>query len=877
MSNIQISQLLTNLFIDSRLVFWNDADQEFTSEIAQLVPSDVTLVMLDQTPKLQLKQRLEREDHTGKYLLYSPQAEPLPEDDWLLNIRLYSRIFRADAVSVQLDELGLLHQAIREHLKRRAKFLRNKDRLEKLKRVTSPLDDEAALDRKMLAVITRADPPEPFAILYKLLSALIVDGNVQMEAQPKMLDEIIALELAPSLWALVKEQFGYQSAQPTLRDLIYHLLVTDFALLHQGTFPSALQPFVLLDKQKRPQITVFCDRWRHDLANFASYDAISETVADSLKVAQHLSQCDHRDLLEVQTFADVEKRLLVGLRDVIQSGDAAGLIHVQAIAAKRRDGHWANTVLATQNPVIKAFGACFDAIEAAAAFSSLAAQYSDGFSYPTAEAMFQAYQKELFRFDQHYRHFMLANDVVELQGWTFLQTLKVWMGERYSWYMAQLASTWGSFVMGSISGDGADNNGLLQHWQIPDARSQQHFYANFVRPHVDSGARNRAYVLISDALRFEVAQELFERATATNRFKATLDGVLGVLPSYTSLGMAALLPHKRLDYRATANAEVMVDGKPTASLEQRATILQSYDGIAIKADELVAMGKDAGREFVRPYKVVYLYHDQIDATGDKQSTESATFSACQTAINEIEGVVRYIINSLNGSIVLITADHGFLYQEEGLGEADKSALADKPAGTLKAKKRYLLGQHLGQSPKAWSGNTAITAGTTDSLDFWVPKGANRFHFAGGARFVHGGAMLQEVVVPVLTVRVNEHEKSKIRPVEITLLGSVRKVVTNRQKYEFIQTEPVSDKVLPRTVLISLRDSSGDRLISNEASLTFDSSSNLMDERKKTVFLTVLGGSYDKNKDYALVIRDALTKAEVERVNFRIDLAFTNDF
>jgi uncharacterized protein (TIGR02687 family) len=869
MSNPQISALLANLFAESRLVFWNDADQEFSAELASLVPDGVALIMLEDEPKLQLKQRLELEDRVGKYLLYSPHPEPLPEDDWLLNIRLYSRIFRADAVSVQLDELGLLNQAMREHLKRRSKFLRNKDRLEKLKRVTSPLDDETTLDRKMLAVITRADQPEPFAILYRLLSALVVDGNVQMEAQPKMLDEIIALELAAPFWNMVTEQFGYQSEQPSLRDLIYHLLVTDFALLRQGSFPSALQPFVLLDKQKLPQITVFCDRWRRDLAHFATYDAISEAVADGLKVAQHLSQCDHLNLLEVQTFSDVEKRLLVGLRDVIQSGDAAGLVHVQAIAAKRRDGHWANTVLATQNPVIKAFGACYDAIEAAAAFSSLAAQYAGGFSYPAAEVMFQAYQKELFRFDQHYRHFMLANDVVELQGWTFLQTLKAWMGDRYSWYMAQLASTWGGFVTG-------DNN-LLQNWHIPNSRSQQHFYADFVKPYVDSGARNRAYVLISDALRFEVAQELFERAVATNRFKATLDGVLGVLPSYTTLGMAALLPHKRLDYRATANADVMVDGKPTASLEQRSTILQTYEGIAIKADELVAMGKDAGREFVKPYKVVYLYHDQIDATGDKQSTESATFNACQTAINEIEGVVRYIINSLNGSIVLITADHGFLYQEEGLEEADKSALADKPAGTLKAKKRYLLGQQLGDSPKAWSGNTAITAGTTDSLDFWVPKGANRFHFAGGARFVHGGAMLQEVVVPVLTVRANENEKSKIRPVEITLLGSVRKVVTNRQKYEFIQTEAISDKVLARTVLISLRDSDGDKLISNEASLTFDSSSNLMDERKKTVFLTVLGGSYDKNKDYALVIRDALTKAEVERVNFRIDLAFSNDF
>ena len=45
------------------------------------------------------------------------------------------------------------------------------------------------------------------------------------------------------------------------------------------------------------------------------------------------------------------------------------------------------------------------------------------------------------------------------------------------------------------------------------------------------------------------------------------------------------------------------------------------------------------------------------------------------------------------------------------------------------------------------------------MQFWVPKGNNRFHFTGGARFVHGGAMLQEIVVPVIQVK---HLKDKGR-------------------------------------------------------------------------------------------------------------------
>lgn len=102
-----------------------------------------------------------------------------------------------------------------------------------------------------------------------------------------------------------------------------------------------------------------------------------------------------------------------------------------------------------------------------------------------------------------------------------------------------------------------------------------------------------------------------------------------------------------------------------------------------------------------------------------------------------------------------------------------------------------------------------------------------------------------------------------------------KVVTNMQRFEFIQTEPVSARVLPRTVHVSLRD--GDAPISNEPIVTFDSQSASMDERKKSVMLTVLAGSYDRNKDYHLVVRDAQSKVELLRTPLKIDLALANDF
>ncbi len=90
-------------------------------------------------------------------------------------------------------------------------------------------------------------------------------------------------------------------------------------------------------------------------------------------------------------------------------------------------------------------------------------------------------------------------------------------------------------------------------------------------------------------------------------------------------------------------------------------------------------------------------------------------------------------------------------------------------GVLKPKKRYILGRGMWPLQNAWAGNTATTAGTDEgagSLEFRIPKGAKRFHFVGGARFVHGGAMPQEIVVPVVMVKESETEKARTRQVEV---------------------------------------------------------------------------------------------------------------
>lgn len=317
--------------------------------------------------------------------------------------------------------------------------------------------------------------------------------------------------------------------------------------------------------------------------------------------------------------------------------------------------------------------------------------------------------------------------------------------------------------------------GLLARWQIEGVNPQRHFYRRHVQPWLDEGDSRRAFVIVSDAFRYEAARELADELNGKYRFEATLTSQLGVLPSHTALGMASLLPHKSLAYNGEA---VLADGLPTSGLASRIAVLKAVGGVAVKYDDLMAMKKDEGREFVKDRRVVYVYHDIVDKVGDDAGTEGRTFEGVRSAVEKLAAVVGYVVNNLNGHHVLVTADHGFLFTESPPTETAKSKLDERPAGTVIAEKRYLLGTALPTHEAAWRGSTAETAGAEGDMEFWIPKGANRFHFTGGAKFVHGGAMPQEIVVPVLTVkhvRGKSAADTKARPVAVAVLGGSHRV------------------------------------------------------------------------------------------------------
>jgi hypothetical protein len=91
----------------------------------------------------------------------------------------------------------------------------------------------------------------------------------------------------------------------------------------------------------------------------------------------------------------------------------------------------------------------------------------------------------------------------------------------------------------------------------------------------------------------------------------------------------------------------------------------------------------------------------------------------------------------------------------------------------------------------------------------------------------------------------------------------------------IQMEPVSDRVKPVTLKVAVYE--GEEAVTNIATITFDSSSDKMEDRKREATLTLVDRQYSKKTPYHLSLRDAETSVEQQRVEVTIDRAFTDDF
>lgn len=783
---------LLRWFDSRRVVFWHDPEGQYAADLDGLnLPGIQTIRVAND--EFAVKNRLLHGDPEGKFLVYRSGQVPTGIGNWLLDLELAYGVFTADSTALVAQDLGLAGKGVEEVVQAHEAFFNAGKRVQSLKALLNPEDDAARLRAKISAVVLGQREHS----LLEITRTLLIENAKGAHAK---YDALVDYGLDDFYWLGVASIYGYESSSPSIHDLVLWI------------FRKAIEGF----KSDRPgglqNIQLDFASLRNDRRSQNAMAALAKRAAGDLDYKSKIEEASFRDLVAVDLFEETDQKII---------SDLARAVAEQTVTPREV----AEVVRARQSSVwIEGYKQLYTAVASASELLGELASLNVGMQ--SFDDGLERYRREWFRIDQLYRQFVYAARTAEYPK--PLEALREQVEKRYTnKYVYELGNAWQQQV------------DQVEKWRSIALRSQTAFYSRYVEPLVRDGDK-KAVVIISDALRYEVADELGSLIRQEDRFDASLEAVLGVLPSYTQLGMAALLPHSTLKHSADAKT-VLADGQPTNNTALRSKILEGVGGSAIQAEDFKALNAEERRELYKANRVLYVYHNRIDATGDKPGTERQVFEAVDDTLRDIVDLVKKLA-SANATNIFITADHGFLFQDEAL--ADAFFLSTQPQGDdIKVvNRRFVLGKGL-KVDSAFTTFDAAQLGLQSDLGVQVPKSIHRLRLAGGgSRFVHGGATLQEIVVPVLAV--NKKRKSDTRPVNVEVWPESDKITTGQIVVRLFQTEPVSDKVRPRTLRAGLYV--GETLISNLVDLTFDQTSTDKRDRYHSARMLLSQESSDYN-------------------------------
>lgn len=829
-----------------RVVFWVDPEREFSEVYQALELPEVSRFEISDHNYWQLKQVLHQASPDDRILFYQPMPDPRPEEDWLLDARLYGQVFSAQRAQLIYQEMGFENPDLRPFLKRQTAFFNAQDRLKKLKLLNpEPRIDTTALTIQMMSVLLNLRHGDPLLLIREVL----IKG-LEAESNPAW-EQLLKFFEPQEFYAICQQELGLKTAPNSLTQLFLILAATHVAHQYRGRLPDHWQTWVVT-----PTVTPFrfVDTWMHDQRVAQSWFDLAKQMAPELQVAACVQEAKPQHYLDCEAFQEFDQGILSWCRDQLLQPHPVYDSILEYLARRQI------LVNAAQ------FAPYYLALSAATRLLQLAESLQ--WESLDLSELFTAYQERHWQLDQAYRQYWTASD--QSADTSLLSPLHDRVESAYLGYLQALGQAWGDQIQ------------ALPAWPPKHFPQQSNFFNHQVMKRSNQG-ENRLVVIISDALRYEVAQELQTRLKADLSGQVQLDAVLGVLPSRTHFGMSALLPRPRdTALVLEASGSLRLAGESTEGSERRSKILEQHvkaSTALYKFSELQGLSRDEGRNLMREQQIVYIYHDQIDATGDKPANQDKVFAACQDAIEDLYKLIKRLTH-WNVTQVLVTADHGFLYQRTDPQEYDKLNLPEQEM--LFRKHRVVLAtrpvSELGilSLPLQQYELAADLAGPVYAL---IPRGAQRFRLQGGStRYMHGGAMPQEICVPVLVYQHVKAALSKTRPkVGLEVLSSHKRITNNVFSLLLFQTEAVGENVRPRNIRVYFESEQG-VAITNEKRLSLSSESLHAPDRELRVSLTVSSREVASRMAARLrIIDDDDQNDVVPPDTWTVNLGFINEF
>lgn len=705
----------------------------------------------------------------------------------------------------------------------------------------------------VMASICGLKDAQPASIIRAVLSQpLELDSN-------SIYQDFVKYGAQNPFWVMVAQATGYSEGDDAdLGRLATHILLTAATRTMRSEFLVGLDSFISTPHQSYCYDMV--SDWLRSEGSCDLYQ-IARFVEDEARLRQRFEQMDVEDLKDTECFPCINECILKHLmKDICNHIIKTDVI--TAIVEKRRTMAWYDGV-----------SCYYEGLLQVANMQMFFHDHAAGFHLAQARDIWKAYITDYYKMDTYYRQFHLcfdrsltaSNDVLDD---LFKHVVEKVEGLYNGWFLNQLGANWTDVC----------KDELAQYGRILEINQQEQFYRSRV-----ASCDSRVYVIISDALRYEVAASLTEQLRRETQSQITLDSVQGVFPTITKFGMAALLPHKKLNVvkKQNGGVSVLADGCST-EMPNRDKVLKGAQNasVALQYKNIIKMKRAERQALVKGMDIVYIYHDKIDEAS--HTADNLVFPACDDAVNEIKNIVRIICNEFGGTRIFITADHGFLYTYSPLTEEAKVDKNSFHQMDVEYGRRYAIMEQ-GAKPdyllpvKFLDEESGLTA--------FAPRENIRIKMSGGGlNFVHGGISLQEMVVPVIDYQFlrsssktyqRNREKYDTKPVTLSLLSATRKISNMIFSLNFYQKEAVGDNRSSCNYQLYFTDASG-KQISDVVRIITDKTSENGQDRTFRCSFNLKSLKYSNRDSYYLVILDESGQQPPQREEFQIDIAFAVD-
>lgn len=803
-----------------KIIFWYDPKKEYESTIDKLELDNTEIIKYDKN-SFWIRYHIEREELSKNIIIYFPFDRRNNLDNDLLDLEVSNSdlIFNPDMVNIKLRSLGLKNE-FRPLIIKYEKFFANNKRLIEFKN----FDIEKNInnfDLVVTSVLLKIKTINEDEILKEIIKSYYFNENKY--------EELFKFGNIEFILGLINNYFGSGVTDyKELSHLYEQIIISYFSYNTKGIINSKMI-------KKETNNYVFVNNLMRDKNTKECFELISRQVEKKYKISELLTKVETSTYMNNDAFEVLDKNILTYLVDKLVNNSVEYDLYENYI--DERENKYFYCRYENEYKFLKYINSFLSKIENIV--KSIKEEDIDEFANKYANTLYEIdtlYRKIYFYYDK-----IEDNDIyIELKN----KIEDIYMED----FISKLSIKWS----GSLETMGRyDSNNI---------KLQSNFYKDFILPYKDK--RDRVFVIISDAFRYECAKELNSKLTLYA--KSDLSFMQGVVPSYTKLGMASLLPHKSIS-RVNNSDDILVDNMPSSSTEDREKILinENSDSLAITFSELADMTKVEWKKIFSGKKVVYIYHNIIDAMGEHN--EKDVFDACDVCIKELEKLIKDLHNTFSGITAFITADHGFFYKRSKVQSYEKTNRKDN---SILQKTRYSYSNEKMNEEGILSISLDYIFGDNSGyVD--VPKGNMIFARQGsGVNYLHGGVLPQEIIVPVISFK-SSKQNDEIKKVGIAYTGLSNKITSEIVYLEFLQDTNVDENYSEARYTLHFEDEEGIR-VSDECTIIANYTNTPVKERifrEKFVFKNI---RFDRNKPYYLIVVDEENNEIINKVKFYIE-------